>query len=453
MKISILAGLVVVGTSAIVSSCKTIDPVKPAAPATTNGSAAPAASGPTFTKDVAPILFGNCTSCHRPGEIGPMSLLTYEEAKPYATAIMEEVEAGHMPPWHAEAPAGTFSNERRLSAADRQTLINWVKAGAPRGNPADMPKAPTYAEGWQLGQPDRILEMPKSFDVPAQGTIAYQYFQIPTDFKEAKWIKSVEVRPSARAVVHHVLVYYRAPIDQPRGPSPLRINGEQQRLPPPVLGENLPQRVPGTATYLVGTYAPGTDPQVMPAGTAIRLAPGGTFELQMHYTAVGEAATDRTRLGLRFATEASPIEMRPTAFFNTQFTLPAGNASVEVTADVGFNVETLVYGVFPHTHLRGKKWQYVLELPDGTKKIILDVPRYDFHWQTYYMFKEPLRIPAGARLVSRAWYDNSASNPANPDAKVDVKWGDQTWEEMQYTGLLLSMPQPKSPGSGSRRLP
>ena len=182
----------------------------------------------------------------------------------------------------------------------------------------------------------------------------------------------------------------------------------------------------------------------MPEGTAMRLEAKGVFELQMHYTAYGTAAQDKTRIGIIFAKEPAR-EVRPTHFFNTQLELPAGAKDVRVDADVSFVAPATIWGIFPHTHLRGTKWQYVLELPDGSKKTVLDVPGYDFHWQTYYMFKQPLEIPAGAKLVSSAWYDNSASNPANPDPKVTVKWGDQTWEEMQYTGLMFSPALPSAP--------
>ena len=398
------------------------------------------AAVPTFTKDVAPILYANCVTCHRPGEIGPMSLLTYEDARPYAQAILEEVGQGHMPPWHAEAPEGTFLNERRLSAADKNTLLKWAGGGAPKGNPADMPAAPLFAEGWQLGQPDAVFEMKEPYSVPASGEIAYEYFYLPTNFTEAKWVKSIEVRPGMRAAVHHVLVFYRSSPDQVQ-PTVIRRNAEQMRETSPPKFGNSPPKAPSTPTErqrLIGTYAPGTNPQVMPAGTALRLEPGGVIELQIHYTAFGEAVKDRTRVGITFAKEAAPREIRPTHFFNNTLVLPAGANDVKIDADVSFVADTTLWGIFPHTHLRGKKWQYVLELPDGTKKIVLDVPRYDFNWQTYYMFKEPLQIPAGSKLVASAWYDNSVTNKANPDPKVTVKWGDQTWEEMQYTGLLFS---------------
>ena len=412
--------------------------------------AATSSAVPTFAKDVAPILFKNCTGCHRPGEIAPMSLLTYEDARPYARAIFEEVRDGHMPPWHAEAPEGTFSNERRLSAAEKDVLMKWATGGAPKGNAGDMPPAPAYSEGWQLGTPDKVFQMAEPYEVPASGTVQYEYFYIPTDIKEPTWVKSVEIRPGDRSVVHHALLFYRAKPDLQRT-TVIVPNRDISRLPEPTFGRS-PRRpvTDGMAPRLLATYAPGTNPQVMPAGTAIRLEAGGVLELQMHYTSTGTAAKDRTRVGMILAKESAPREVRVSQFLNGTLKLPAGAASVAVDADVSFAQDTTLWGLFPHTHLRGKKWRYVLELPDGTKKVILDVPRYDFNWQTYYMFKQPLLIPAGARLVSTAWYDNSAANPANPDPKVDVFWGDQTWEEMQYTGFLFSPAAPPKTAGGIR---
>ena len=407
----------------------------------------PAAGVPTFTKDVAPILYANCTSCHRPGEIAPMSLMTYEEARPWAKSIRDEVTEGTMPPWHADAPKGTFHNERVLTAEEKDILTKWANGGAPKGDPKDMPATPTYADGWVLGKPDAVFEMEQPYKLPADGTIEYEYFYIPTNFTDAKWVKSIEVRPGNREVVHHVLVYYRANPDMQRTPV-IRPNAQISRTPPqkPVGVSLNPPKIQGLPPRrLLATYAPGTSFQLAPEGTAFRLEPGGIIELQMHYTTKGEAASDRTKIGFIFAKDAAAKEVRPGQFINGSFTLPAGADNVEVKADVEFLQDTTIWGIFPHTHLRGKKWDYKMVMPDGTEKTILSVPNYDFNWQTYYMFKEPLQVPKGAKIVSTAWYDNSAKNKANPDAKVDVKWGDQTWEEMQYTGILFTpsaAPQP-----------
>jgi Copper type II ascorbate-dependent monooxygenase, C-terminal domain len=422
-----LAALVVIPFAAALSASSARSSTAPATSAPT----------PTFTKDVAPILYRNCTTCHRPGEIAPMSLLTYDDARPYAKAIRDEVSEGHMPPWHADAPAGTFENERRLADAEKKTILDWVAGGAPKGNTKDLPPLPEYPEGWTIGKPDVVLEMQEDYKIPAEGTVNYEYFYIPTNFTEAKYVQAVEVRPGNRSVVHHVLVQYMAKPDMTRTPV-LRPNAEWQRLPRPVLGERRPRREEGVPSRLIGTYAPGTNPQVFRAGTALRLEPGGILELQMHYTPNGKATSDRTKVGLIFSKEPSPREVRPSAFFNTTFVLPAGSPDTSVPGEVEFLQDTIVYGLFPHTHLRGKAWDYKLILPDGTAKPILSVPHYDFNWQTYYLFKEPLQVPKGAKIVSTAWYDNSSGNKDNPNSRVDVKWGDQTWEEMQYTGLLFS---------------
>lgn len=402
----------------------------------------PAAGVPTFTKDIAPILFKNCASCHRPGEIAPMSLMTYAAARPWAKSIRDEVLDGTMPPWHADAPHGTFLNERRLSEADKQTIVRWANGGAPQGDPADMPAAPDFAEGWMMGRPDAVFEMEEPYRLPADGTIQYEYFYIPTNFTEARWVRAIEVRPGNREVVHHVLVYYRAAPDLPRT-NVLRFS-ETARLPVQnTPGVRLsPARRGLPPRRLIASYAPGTQPQVAPEGTAFRLEPGGIIELQMHYTTIGEPATDRTSVGLVYAKEPAALELRPSQFVNGQFTLPAGAANVAVTADVEFLQDVTIWGLLPHTHVRGTKWEYKMILPDGRSTTILSVPRYDFNWQTYYMFREPLRVPKGAKIVSTAWYDNSPANKSNPDPKSDVRWGDQTWEEMQYTGMLFTLAAP-----------
>jgi hypothetical protein len=439
MRIQTLTGL---GLAALVALPLVASLSASTAPVTSEP--AGSATTPTFAKDVAPILYRNCTTCHRPGEIAPMSLLTYADARPYAKAIRDEVTEGHMPPWHADAPAGTFENERRLTDAEKSTLLAWVAGGAPKGNAKDLPPAPEYPEGWTIGKPDVILEMQEDYRIPATGTVNYEYFYIPTNFTEAKYVQAVEVRPGNRSVVHHVLVQYMVKPDMTRTPV-LRPNPAWQRLPRPALGDRAPKREEGVPSRLIGTYAPGTNPQVFRAGTALRLEPGGILELQMHYTPNGKPTTDRTKVGLIFSKDPAPREVRPSAFFNATLVLPAGSPDTAVPGEVEFLQDTIVYGLFPHTHLRGKAWDYKLILPDGTTRQILSVPHYDFNWQTYYLFKEPLQIPKGAKIVSTAWYDNSPGNKNNPNSKADVKWGDQTWEEMQYTGILFSPVVPPKP--------
>ncbi|HKV39407.1 MAG TPA: thiol-disulfide isomerase, partial [Blastocatellia bacterium] len=241
-----------------------------------------AASTPTFSADVAPILFSHCASCHRPGEIAPMSLLTYETTRPWARAIRDQVATGQMPPWHATQPRGTFANDRRLSDQDRNTLIRWVDAGAPRGNPKDLPPPPRFTEGWQIGEPDVILRMPEPFEVPASGEVDYQNFRVPTNFSEDKWVQAIEVRPGARKVVHHILVFCAEP-DGVTGEMPFA------QVVPKMHLMHHGKRV----ERLIATTAPGTNAMILPPGEALLIKAGATLRFQIHYTADGTAAADR----------------------------------------------------------------------------------------------------------------------------------------------------------------
>jgi hypothetical protein len=281
--------------------------------------------------------------------------------------------------------------------------------------------------------------------------VEYQYFEIPTNFTEDKWVSAIEFMPGAREVVHHVLVYAKVPVDpnaapaapRPAGtpaPRPLFVRKPQYDSPEDPPRQDVRNGPPSRLGVLIGGTAPGTNVMTFPKGTATRIRAGTVLTFQMHYTAHGHEMKDRTSVGFRFATEMPDEEMRMGAYINGAFTLPAGQKDVAVTADLEPTEPIKIWGLLPHTHLRGTRWKYTLEKPDGTSQLVLDVPRYDFNWQTYYFFKEPLDVPAGAKLVSTAWYDNSATNKHNPDASKNVKWGDQTWEEMQYTGYLYTVP-------------
>jgi hypothetical protein len=399
-------------------------------------------SPPTFARDVAPILYRNCVTCHRAGEIAPMPLITYNEVRPWARAIRQATAQGVMPPWHADAPAGTFENERRLTEAEKEIIARWVTAGAPQGNAKDLPDAPRFTDGWQIGKPDVVFEMQEEYAVPAAGTIEYEYFYIPTNFTEARWLQAIEVRPGNRELVHHVLAFYQAPPEGPRMAPALKFIPEHMKLPPRKRGSRPPHEPVGPSR-IIATYAPGTNPQVFRPGTALRLAPGGVLELQMHYTSNGKAGTDRTTVGMIFAKEPPQHELRAGQFMNATLSIPPGASHHRVDTELGFLQDVTLWGLFPHTHVRGKAWEYTVALPDGTVKPLLSVPAYDFNWQTYYMFKEPLSLPKGARILSSAWYDNSAKNPSNPDPRAEVRWGDQTWEEMQYTGILYTVKHPQ----------
>jgi hypothetical protein len=390
------------------------------------------AAAPTYTKDVAPILSEHCATCHRAGEIGPMSLLTYQEVRPWAKAIRGVVAQGKMPPWHATQDRGVFSNDRRLSEQDRATLLAWADAGAPQGNPKDMPAAPKFTEGWEIGTPDAVLSMGKPFDVKPEGTIQYQYFEIPTNFTEDKWVQAIEVRPGVRSVVHHVLVFCREP-----GSKTAMTIAFKPVVPKSPFGVG-----GGRGGNLIATTAPGTNAMTFPAGSAIKIKAGSILTLQVHYTANGKDAQDTTSVGLVFAKEPPQREMHNSAFINATFVLPAGDANKEVDSAIEFTQDTHIWALFPHTHLRGKSWEYRMVYPDGHSEIVLSVPNYDFSWQTYYEFATPLAAPKGARLEAVAHFDNSPNNPSNPDPKVDVHWGEQTWQEMQYSGITFTVDEP-----------
>ncbi len=425
-------------------------------------------TAPTFSRDVAPILFKNCTSCHRPGEIGPMSLLTYKDARPWAKSIATKVSAGTMPPWHADPATGEFLNDRRLSPADKDTILRWAAAGAPEGNPGDLPAQPKYVEGWTIGQPDAILTMQEDYPVPADGTIAYQYFEVPTNFAEDKWVQAFEVRPGNRAVVHHVIVYTRPPESarpqrspqNERRPAPLFTFADGMDIPAgqtggpelpadqqkPLGPNDRPMPMLGPS---IGAYVPGTASRVYRPDTATRLVAGSTLIFQMHYSTRGTATTDRTSIGFTFAKDRPKTELRSMALINGALHIPAGAPDHRVDAEMTINRDVTLWGMLPHTHVRGKRWSYSVVFPDGREEQILSVPNYDFEWQTDYIFKTPLKLPKGTKLHAIAWYDNSRANKSNPDPTQDVWWGDQTWEEMMFTGLTFSVdatPTPPSAG-------
>jgi hypothetical protein len=368
----------------------------------------------TFTKDVAPIFYKNCTGCHRPGEIAPMSLLTYNDARPWAKSIREKVANRDMPPWHADPKYGEWRNDRRISQEAINTILAWVNNGAREGDPKDLPPMPEYTPGWRIGKPDQIFSAPEQA-VPADGVVDYQYLSVPTNFKEDRWITSAEIRSSAHAVVHHVIVFVQEP-------------GATSRL---------------QGKLLVG-FAPGEDPAVFRPGFGRKIPAGSSLLFQIHYTPNGTPTKDVTTVGLIYA--KTPVEhtvvTRPV--LQTAFEIPAGHPNYEVKSSFTFNESAQLYSFMPHMHLRGKDFEYKAVFPDGTSKILLSVPRYDFNWQTYYVLKDPVAVPKGTRIECVAHFDNSTNNKYNPDPTKAVRWGDQTWEEMMigWTSFVYDNPPP-----------
>jgi hypothetical protein len=409
---------------------------------------------PTFSSDVAPILYKNCATCHRPGEIAPMSLLTYEQARPWAKSIKEKVALGQMPPWHATEPRGVFSNDRRLTDAERDTLIRWASNGAPQGDPKDLPPVPKFIDGWEIGQPDQVFTMEKAYEVPASGTIDYQYITIPTNLSEDKWIQAIEVRPGVHRAVHHVLVFSKEPKEAGVAARPAAFGVLIPKAVNPPSGDDpdhlkpAPNLSPG---ILIATTAPGTNAMTFEAGRAIRIRAGTTLVLQIHYTAYGTAASDLTRVGIIYAKEPPRQEIRTSAFMNGTLKLPPSSSDTEVESAIQFLEDSHITAIFPHTHLRGKSWEYHIVYPDGRSEVVLTVPRYDFNWQTYYVFTKPLAAPKGSRLEAFAHYDNSTENKWNPDPTVEVHWGEQTWNEMQYSGITYFVDEQPQPASVAAR--
>ena len=405
---------------------------------------------PTFNKDVAPILYENCVTCHRAGEIAPMSFIAYTEARKWAKAIRDEVADGTMPPWHADPKHGRFANDRSLTAAEKETLAKWANGGAPEGDAKDLPPVPRFVEGWQLGEPDTVLQLPVEYKVPADGFVEYEYFEVPTNFTEDKWLEGLEVRPGNRAVVHHVIVSTRAPRPE-RRPAGFRSN-PGMAIPPGQSGggpepEGAVKRPRGQSLFpaperggaMIGGFAPGNQYLKLEPGSAILMRAGSTLVVQMHYTTNGTPTTDRTKLGLFLAKAAPKVEMRMGTLVNGKLDIPAGAPDYSIAAEMTTTADVTLRQMLPHTHLRGKSWEYTATYPDGRTEVILAVPKYDFNWQTDYVFAEPLKLPKGTRIRAVATYDNSTANRSNPDPRVNVKWGDQTWEEMMFTSFVYSI--------------
>lgn len=379
-----------------------------------------AANTPTFSKDVAPILQKNCQGCHRPGEAAPFSLLNYKEARPWASAMSEAVKLRKMPPWPADPHFGKFSNDRGLSQKDIDTVIAWAKAGAPEGNPKDMPAPVKFTEGWNIGKPDVAITMPAKFHVPAKGTIEYQYILVPMNLTEDKWVQMAEIRAGNRALLHHVIAYVRQPGSK-------WMQDAQPGVP------WVPKKGTGDgmqgAEFLVG-YAPGVPPMAYPQGRAKLIKAGSDIVLQLHYTANGTEGDDQTTVGLRYATGPVTERVLTLGAANGKFEIAAGDPNYEVDSSFEFGADTKVVMLAPHMHLRGKDFLYKAVYPTGETQTLLSVPHYDFNWQLWYSPVNDLVMPKGSRIECVAHYDNSANNPNNPDPTKVVKWGDQSWEEM-----------------------
>ncbi|MYN64778.1 MAG: cytochrome c [Acidobacteria bacterium] len=427
---------------------------------------------PTFTKDVAPILFDNCVTCHRPGNIAPMSLTSYAESRPWARSIKDLVVSRTMPPWPADPDNSlAFRNERRLDQAQIDTIAAWVDGGAPRGLAADLPALPDFPEGWTYegGEPDYVFELPVEYTIAAEGEEDYIDFYSAIPWDEDRFAEVLELKPSNYAVVHHSGAYVvdlpagkrvvdGVLVDDPNAQAAAEESADGSgRVAQPVFNE---VNLPGTSKLL--SYVPGRGVERHRPGTGKRLTAGKWIRWTMHYNPTGRPEVERSKLGIWFNTVAVTHEVLtrqagnafPTDPFGTDIYIVEGE-EIKPTRDADGSVRRAkipnippyeddwkitgitpitepitLYGLSPHMHLRGKSLKWVVTYPDGSEVTVLDVPRFDFNWQIHYELAEPLRLPAGSKITGIGVYDNSLNNRWNPGPHLEVYWGQQSWDEM-----------------------
>jgi peroxiredoxin len=362
--------------------------------------------------EAAPIVRQKCQGCHRPGDVGPFSLLTYDQVRRRGASIREAVDERRMPPWHADPKHGKFKNDRSLSSHERAVILAWIEQGMPKGDAKEEVVKAKEGDGWHIGNPDHVFEMPKPYTVPAQGVLPYQHFRVPTNFKEDTWVRAIEVRPGERSVVHHVIVYV--------------VDGKADDKD-------------GKRRIHLSTYAPGLGHEVFPEGAAKLISAGSDLVFEMHYTPMGRMKSDRSSVGLVLAKEPVKKLVTTVGIFNRSFKIPPGDGNHAVESSFTVPRDAQLLGLFPHMHLRGKDFRYVATYPDGSTEVLLDVPAYDFGWQTQYLLAEAKALPKGTKIECFAHFDNSDKNPANPDPKRTVRWGRQTADEMMigFIDLLV----------------
>jgi hypothetical protein len=420
----------------------------------------------TFTKDVAPIFFKSCAECHRPGESAPFSVLSYKDVRPWAKSIREKVVNREMPPWHADPHVGEWANDRRLKQQEIDTITAWIDGGAKEGEAKDLPAAPQYAEGWSIGKPDAVIEMPEEFTLGASGPDEYQYFDAPTNFTEDKYVQMAEARPGNRRVVHHVIAFVIGPgspslakvpkeqrdkaLEMALKNSPFYRDGYLIRLKPdqPVYNDvnEIPPNLRGDAgigDFLTG-YAPGSIPSVWSPGVAKKIPAGATIRFQVHYSKVaGSEQKDRSKIGLIFAKQPPEKMLKSRAASNIYFQIPPGAERHKVTAFWKPSVDITIHSLSPHMHYRGAAMEYKVVYPDGGSEMLLNVPKYSFNWQMTYNPRELIHIPAGSKIEVTGYFDNSAKNKLNPDPSKAVRHGEPTYDEMMMGFVEYVAEKPK----------
>jgi hypothetical protein len=421
-------------------------------------------SGVTYSKDVAPILYQHCATCHHPNDIAPMSLITYKETRPWAAAIRQEVVKRAMPPWHADPHVGEFSNDLRLSDQDIATIEGWVKNGAPEGDPNDLPPAPVFHAGWHI-VPDAVITIPET-KVAAGNQDDYEYIYVPTNFTEDKWIQAAEVVPGDRRVVHHATVsvvsagkvpelkakhgeietvdeyhYRTGKVNHMKPDAPVANDG----CAPSPSGE-IKDPSSGYTNIVPAIYLPGHLAEVRPPGFALRIPAGSYLQFQVHYSnRLQQEIVDRTSIGLVFAREPVEHEVAQYEIWNNWFQIPPGAGNHKVTSCFTLPKDVTAVAYTAHMHFRGKSMETEAIYPDGRHELLFKVPKYDFRWQETYFLKHQFVIPKGTRLITTAHFDNSANNPLNPDPSQTIRWGEPSNEEMMGFWLAYADPQPIQP--------
>lgn len=397
--------------------------------------AAALTAAPTFNKDVAPILYENCATCHRPGEVAPFSLLTYQDAAKRASLIALATGKRFMPPWRPEPGYGEFAHERRLTDAQIATLAEWASTGAAEGT-GSAPPVPKFPQGWQLGQPDREYKMPVAFEVPADGPDRFECFVIPSELAADVYFGAAEFRAGNPRVVHHALVM-------------VDTTGRARQLAKENNGSSYPcfggARI-GQGGLLFG-WAPGSVPPPVEPGISRKLEKGSDIVVQLHYHPSGKVERDQSLLGLYLS--APPTKGVATMLMvNTNLYIPAGATDHWVKASMTMPQAGELFSIAPHAHYLGKEMKLTANFPDGSTKPLIYIKDWDFNWQGQYRYKEPIQLPAGTRIDLEYSYDNSAANPHNPSSPPKmVRWGEQTTDEMAvaFFGILLPKPEDVRP--------
>jgi len=393
------------------------------------GSAAFAASTPTFNRDIAPIIYHNCSGCHRPGQVAPFSLLTYEDTAKRAAVISAVTSKRFMPPWKAEPGYGHFEDERRLTDQQIAMIADWASHGAPEGNPKDKPKPPEFSSGWLAGKPDAVFSMPEPFSVPADGRDRFQCFVIPLNAGTERYVKTVEFHPGNPRIVHHVLFY-------------LDTSGEARRLDAATPEPGYPcfggPRVAISAG--LGGWAPGATPEPWPAGIAQIIEKGADLVMQVHYHPSGKPETDQSSIGLTYTTQPQKA-LVGMLLGNSNIDIPPGKRDYTVKGSLLLPQDVELIGITPHAHWLGKSVDVEAHLPGGKTTPLIRIDDWDFNWQTQYRYTDPVKLPKGTRIEMTFSYDNSAENPRNPSNPPHrVRYGEQTTDEMAFVFLQALLP-------------